>query len=219
MREIEEKKTQEIVKREKKKITLQTNNISEKTYEENKANWKGHNSTLISSLGRAKAKRDKMAAAIHRAKDIILKEKSAGWDGVFSILPESSAKALANELLMIKANIGFGVLEEMRNNSPTGGAVGQLSDPERQALEATIGSLDQFNREEDLIRALDNILDDREGLYERMVTEYSTDHYLYADDGDKKYENYTAYPAYEGPDVKLKKIKRYNPKTDEIEEI
>ena len=156
---------------------------------------------------------------MHEAKDIILKEKAAGWNGIFSSLPESSAKKLTNKLLMIKSNIGFGVLAQMRADSPTGGAVGQLTDDERKALEATVASLDIFQEDADLISALDRVVEDREGLYERMITAYQSDYAKYGEADDKAYEDYTQYPAYEGPDVKLKKIKRYNPKTDEIEEI
>jgi len=42
----------------------------------------------------------------------------------------------------ITANIGFNRLQQMRANSPTGGALGNVSDGERRALNATAGNLD-----------------------------------------------------------------------------
>ena len=217
--EIEKNKTEELEKRVRKELTLKTDNISKEKFEQNKGNWTATNTKLISGLQTARYKRNKIVEAVHEAKDIILKEKAAGWNGIFSSLPESSAKKLTNKLLMIKSNIGFGVLAQMRADSPTGGAVGQLTDDERKALEATVASLDIFQEDADLISALDRVVEDREGLYERMITAYQSDYAKYGEADDKAYEDYTPYPAYEGPDVKLKKIKRYNPKTDEIEEI
>ena len=217
--EIEEKKTQELEKRVRKELTLKTDNISEEKFEQNKGNWTATNSKLNSGLQTARYKRNKIVEAVHEAKDIILQEKSAGWNGVFSSLPESSAKKLTNKLLMIKSNIGFGVLAQMRADSPTGGAVGQLTDDERKALEATVASLDIFQEDADLISALDRVVEDREGLYERMITAYQSDYAKYGEADDKAYEDYTPYKTYEGPDVKLKKRKRWNSQTQQFEDI
>lgn len=49
------------------------------------------------------------------------------------------AQALAGT---IKANIGFDRLQRMREESPTGGALGQVAVQELQALQSTLGSLD-----------------------------------------------------------------------------
>jgi hypothetical protein len=43
----------------------------------------------------------------------------------------------------VKANAGFAELQKMRNNSPTGGALGQVSEREIAYLQATIGNLEQ----------------------------------------------------------------------------
>jgi hypothetical protein len=43
----------------------------------------------------------------------------------------------------VKANAGFAELQKMRNNSPTGGALGQVSEREIAYLQSTIGNLDQ----------------------------------------------------------------------------
>jgi hypothetical protein len=60
-------------------------------------------------------------------------------------------------LLTIKANIGFDRLSEMRANSPTGGALGQVSELENLLLQATQGSLDQNQSPEELKKTLDMI--------------------------------------------------------------
>lgn len=69
---------------------------------------------------------------------------TAGIGGaVMSKLPGSEAVDLQENLLTIKANIGFNELSQMRKDSPTGGALGQVSDMENKALQAARASLEQ----------------------------------------------------------------------------
>lgn len=73
--------------------------------------------------------------------------------GLFSFLsfaPGTDAKALANRLRTIQANISFDKLQAMREASPTGGALGQVSTFELQNLMAVFGSLEQSQTPEDL---------------------------------------------------------------------
>ncbi len=82
-----------------------------------------------------------------------------------SKIPNTPAKAVANRLKTITANIGFDKLQEMRNNSPTGGALGQVSDFENRQLQAVKGSLDQSQSADDLLYNLERL--DR--LYNAVV--------------------------------------------------
>lgn len=50
---------------------------------------------------------------------------------------------MAQTLLTIQANVGFDRLQEMRQNSPTGGALGAISDKETALLQAVNGALAQ----------------------------------------------------------------------------
>jgi hypothetical protein len=43
----------------------------------------------------------------------------------------------------IKSNIGFNKLQEMREGSPTGGALGNVSDRENKLLQSVIASVEQ----------------------------------------------------------------------------
>ena len=62
----------------------------------------------------------------------------------------SDAKALRSRLDSIRANIGFDKLQNMREMSPTGGALGQVSEKELYFLQSTFGSLDQSISAKDL---------------------------------------------------------------------
>lgn len=70
------------------------------------------------------------------------------------INPESEAGTFESVLGDIQSNIGFDRLAVMRENSPTGGAVGQLSDPERRALQRTLGDLSNTRNPEVILRNL-----------------------------------------------------------------
>lgn len=62
-------------------------------------------------------------------------------------IPGTSAHNLQETLTTIKANIGFDKLQAMREASPTGGALGQVSDFENTQLQAIYGSLAQSQSE------------------------------------------------------------------------
>ena len=83
---------------------------------------------------------------------------TTGWGGAFlKYLPESEAQAVQERLITLKANIGFDKLQAMRASSPTGGAVGQVSNFEQQLLQATFGSLEQSQNSDELLYNLRRI--------------------------------------------------------------
>lgn len=57
---------------------------------------------------------------------------------------------LKQRLMTIKGNIGFDKLQDMREKSPTGGALGQVSNQELDTLQSVLGSLDQAQSTEQL---------------------------------------------------------------------
>jgi hypothetical protein len=66
-----------------------------------------------------------------------------------------------NELMKpIKANIGFEELNQMRQESPTGGALGQVAVQELEYLQARRGSLDISQKPEELKKNLKRLRDD-----------------------------------------------------------
>jgi hypothetical protein len=73
---------------------------------------------------------------------------SAGYGAALSFMPNSDARALRNDLKEIKSRLGFDNLQEMRDNSPTGGALGQVSEMENELLQAVEGTLDQAQSEQ-----------------------------------------------------------------------
>lgn len=82
---------------------------------------------------------------------------TAGAGGLLASIPMTSAKDLNAKLTTIKANLGFDRLQQMRDASPTGGALGQVAVQELVALQSTIASLDQLQSPEQLRAALTKI--------------------------------------------------------------
>ncbi len=73
-----------------------------------------------------------------------------GLGSLLSGLPGTSALDLSAQLDTIKANVGFDKLQALRDASPTGGALGQVSNLEIGLLQAVIASLDQAQSEDQL---------------------------------------------------------------------
>ena len=81
---------------------------------------------------------------------------SAGLAGGLNI-PGTQGRNLEEALKTIKANLGFDRLQQMRDASKTGGALGQVAVKELEALQASIASLDRGQSPEVLKRNLEDI--------------------------------------------------------------
>ena len=66
----------------------------------------------------------------------------------------SDAHDMNRRLDSLKAMVGFNALQEMRANSPTGGALGQVSEMELALLQSTIASLEQSQSKEQFLENL-----------------------------------------------------------------
>ena len=77
------------------------------------------------------------------------------WSGPLGASTE--AKNLEAKITAIKANIGFDKLQRMREESPTGGALGQVAVQELVALQATYGSLDLMQDPKEVVKTLNNV--------------------------------------------------------------
>ena len=98
--------------------------------------------------------------SVEKTIDKAIKEVSpytAGVGAWGAAIPASPAKNLQQTLETIRANVGFDKLQDMRQNSPTGGALGQVSDFENKLLQSVQGSLDQKQSPAQLIENLNNI--------------------------------------------------------------
>lgn len=107
--------------------------------------------------------RDELANVIdaaRRAKDM----SRNGWfttgigSGVNHWLGTPAAKNLQGQLDVIGSNVAFDRLQKMRAESPTGGALGSITERELQLLQSTVASLDPGQDDEQFQRNMDTII-------------------------------------------------------------
>lgn len=105
----------------------------------------------------AKASIEQAHSQIDKVDDALKKVSgwTTGWGGsVMGKIPGSHAVDLEGDLDTIKANLGFSTLAEMRKASPTGGALGAISEREMTLLTAARESLDSRQSKEQLKKNL-----------------------------------------------------------------
>jgi hypothetical protein len=99
----------------------------------------------------SEAKTELILDDITRAKGLV-GPGTTGAGAVLQHLPiigqSTDAGTMANLLKTIKSNVGFDELQQMRENSPTGGALGQVAVQEIEFLQAVLGSLEQAQKPE-----------------------------------------------------------------------
>jgi len=86
--------------------------------------------------------------------------------------PSTQGAELQGLLNTIAGNVGFNALQDMRNNSPTGGALGNVSNVELNLLTATLGDLGMSQGLAQLRRNLDVIRENNNRLRANMQAEY-----------------------------------------------
>lgn len=107
------------------------------------------------ALESADAKSDLVVRTIGEARSMIGATTAGMGGAVLSRIPGTAARDLAAKIDTLKANAGFGELQTMRDNSPTGGALGAVAVQELAMLQATIISLEQAQTPDQLSKALD----------------------------------------------------------------
>lgn len=95
--------------------------------------------------------------------------KTTGLAGsVMSKVPGSSRKALEGYIDTLKSNLAFEHLQEMRNNSKTGGALGTVSDTELRLLSSAVTALDPNQPPEVLKENIGKIKTQYEGILAKL---------------------------------------------------
>jgi hypothetical protein len=98
---------------------------------------------------------DTIDKAISQLEEESLIAPRTGFMGeVASLIPGTGAKDFASTLQTINANIGFDKLQAIRDASPTGGALGAVSERELTNLQAVYANLSQSQGDEQLMENL-----------------------------------------------------------------
>ena len=101
---------------------------------------------------------------------------TSGWTtGIMSALndvPGTPQHTLAMQIMKIEANLGFDKLQAMRDASPTGGALGQVSEMELELLKSAVANLKQSNTEEEFRRNLELVKEHNERLWTSVQDDF-----------------------------------------------
>jgi len=92
---------------------------------------------------------------------------TTGLAAKLNVIPSSDQMTLRERLDTIRSNIGFDELQQMRDASPTGGALGQVTEYENRLLQGLLGSLNQEMTMQELqynLKRLQNILAERQKI-------------------------------------------------------
>jgi hypothetical protein len=120
---------------------------------------KREKSSQIKKWSSAISKGERLKKQIEGAIDAV-DWKTAGPVGTLArFIPGTEGKDLASQILTVKANIGFDRLQKMRDESPTGGALGQVAIQELDALQNSIAALEQSQSPTQLGENLKIVLD------------------------------------------------------------
>jgi hypothetical protein len=103
--------------------------------EEGALSLKSRLEVTIATSNRVNHNIDRMMANVDRW--------AVGSGSLLQWVPESDALEMRNDLDLLKANLAFDRLQQMRDSSPTGGALGQVSELELRLLESAMASLSQ----------------------------------------------------------------------------
>lgn len=138
---------------------------------------------------------------------------------LLSAIPGSGAYDAGRVADTIRANIGFDRLQQMRDESPTGGALGAVNNQEMNLLQSVLGSLDQAQSDDQLLYNLERL----EGIYrqiERKLSAYpNASQYGFGQGGDIG-NGIRAMPNEGGGQSGGARTRfRYDPETDTLEPV
>ena len=148
---------------EGKKLEQRSQFELEKAYPVKKASVEATTGDIDAQIARAKALREHAG----------LSGITGGVFGRVGSVSAASTSAQA-DLNQLKAKAGFEALQSMRDRSPTGGALGNVSDTEGRRLEASAAALEQAQGTEDFQTKLDRYIEDLERSKKSLKNAFDT---------------------------------------------
>lgn len=86
---------------------------------------------------------DNLLQVIRRIRKTAQDEGGTGWAALLSGIPNTTSRKLKGDIDTIRGNLSFDRLQQMRDESPTGGALGSITEGELALLGSTVANLDQ----------------------------------------------------------------------------
>lgn len=130
------------------------------------------------AFSRMSSQQDQIANVVAVA-DKVLSQANVWTTGLIGSMldwaPGTPQRDLAENLKTLEANAAFDKLQMMRDMSPTGGALGQVSERELDLLKATWAALSQSQSEEQFKENVQRFKDQVQQSWSRVIEAYETD--------------------------------------------
>lgn len=104
----------------------------------------------------AKENAERMIGLVEEARNMV-KPSNTGVFSTLNVIPGTAGHDLEMLNETLRANASFESLQEMRNNSPTGGALGSVSDADMRLLQAKIANLSTSQSQKQYLNTLGEI--------------------------------------------------------------
>lgn len=127
---------------------------------------------LKKSLEMTIKKANSVERTIKRIEDNI-SSRTVGGGSYLELIRGTDAFTMSADLNLLSANLAFGSLQEMRESSPTGGALGQVSERELKLLESAMNAISQGMSEEDFRERLGDILKNYRRVKDEAFKDYA----------------------------------------------
>ena len=119
---------------------------------------------------------DRLATAVNQLKASPGLKGITGIRGAIPNVPGTAAADAQAQLETLKSQVAFGVLQDMRNQSKTGGALGAVSEKELMLLQNNLQALDKAQSYEQMVKSLEGILKYTEEAKDRLRGAYNMRH-------------------------------------------
>lgn len=152
-----------------------------------------------------------------------IQERANPWNTGFagsltSAVKGSAAFDLKSDVETLLANAGFDTLQDMRDNSPTGGALGQVSEREISLLQASHQNLMQSQSYEQFQRNLADFQETRKKALANVRAAYEQDYKRFGGSEDSNLPSpEETFGSVGTEEATSKKVRRFNRNTGKIE--
>jgi hypothetical protein len=124
-------------------------------------------------LANASNKMDRMSGLATKLADDDKLWEAVGLGQPIAKIPGTQGARIRAQLNTLRSQVGFAVLQDLRDNSKTGGAVGNVSDYEQKLLQNNLASLDENMSVADMREQLHSLADYAKGVKERVGNAFS----------------------------------------------
>lgn len=130
----------------------------------------------VAQLQSSQADLDRLAASANELLKTSNLGRITGIVGALPNIPGMEGADAQAKLNTLKSQVGFGVLQAMRNASKTGGALGNVSDAEGKRLEANLAALENAQSEKQMRESLQKIVDFSAQAKDRLAGAFNMRH-------------------------------------------